>query len=71
MAVLIWVGACVSVLGLAGIGYCIASAMRARREQLDDDAMRARMQRIVAINMAAFFVSAIGLMMVVVGIILG
>ena len=68
---LIWIGAIVSLVGVAGLVWCIIIAMRARRDGLDDEAMRARLQRVVLINMIALFISAIGLMMVVMGILLG
>ena len=67
---LIWIGAAVTLLGLAGLIWCIASVQRARRDGLDDDAMKARLQKVVALNMGALFLSVIGLMMVVVGILL-
>jgi hypothetical protein len=67
---LIWIGAAVSLAGLAGLVWCIVLAARAKRAGLSDDAMRARLKGIVALNMGALFVSAFGLMLVVVGIIL-
>lgn len=71
MQALIWIGAFVSLAGIAGLGYCVFRAMKARRAGLSDDAMRAELQRVVVINMAALGVSALGLMMVVMGILLG
>lgn len=71
MQALIWIGAFVSLVGIAGLGYCIARALKARRAGLPDDAMRAELQRVVVINMAALGVSALGLMLVVTGILLG
>jgi len=68
---LIWAGAVVSVVGVAGLVWCIVSASRARRENLEDAAMKARLQKLVALNMGALALSAIGLMMVVIGILLG
>lgn len=67
---LIWTGAAVSVAGLAGIVWCIIAVTRAKRAGLDDAALRARLQRVVAINLAALFVSVVGLMMVVIGVVL-
>ena len=71
METLIWIGALVTLLGLAGLVWCVLIALRAKRAGLDENAMKSRLQRVVAINMAALFLSAIGLMMVVVGILLG
>lgn len=70
MSFLIWPGAAVTMLGLAILMWCILQVVRARRDGLEDAAMRAKLQGIVAWNMAALGLSAIGLMMVVVGIFL-
>lgn len=71
MTMLVWIGAVVSLLGVAGLAWCVIYVMRLRREQLDDTQMRARMQKAVMVNFAALAVSTLGLMMVVVGIFLG
>ena len=71
MDMLIWAGALVSLIGVAGLIYCVFQATRARRDTTDDAALKARLQALVAMNMAALAISAIGLMMVVIGILLG
>lgn len=71
MDALIWAGAAVSLAGLAGLIWCIFFALGARRAGLTDTALKARLQRAVAWNMAALMVSAIGLMLVVLGIAFG
>lgn len=71
MQVLIWAGAALTLIGLLGLGYCILRAARAKRAGLDDAAMRAELQRVVVINLAAVGVSALGLAAVVAGIVLG
>lgn len=68
---LIWAGAALTLVGLAGLIYCILRAARAKRAGLDDAAMRAELQRVVTINLAAVGVSALGLAAVVAGILLG
>lgn len=68
--ILIWSGAGLTVVGIAMLGWCIVMAMRARRSGLDDDAVKARLQKVVALNLGALAVSAIGLMMVVLGVFL-
>lgn len=70
MTWMIWAGAALSMCGVAGLVWCIFLALKARRAGLTDDAMRARLQRIVTFNMAALGVSALGLMLVVAGILL-
>ncbi|GGE45725.1 hypothetical protein [Actibacterium pelagium] len=67
---LVWAGAAVSLLGLAGLLYCVRVAMKAKKEGLSGEEMHARLKGVVALNMGALFVSAIGLMMVVMGIML-
>jgi uncharacterized membrane protein len=71
MQALIWIGAALTLTGVAGLAYCVMRAMRARKAGLEDAAMRAELQRIVVINMAALGISALGLAAVVAGILLG
>ena len=70
MTALIWIGTALSLTGLTGIIGCIVSVLHARRAGLPDDALRARLQRVVAWNLAALFTSAIGLGLVAAGLIL-
>lgn len=68
---LIWIGALVSLIGLAGLVYCIMSAAKVLKLGLDEDGMKAKLQGLIALNMGALAISSIGLMMVVIGILLG
>ena len=70
MDVLIWIGALLTLVGVAVLVWCILIAVRARREGLEDEAMKARLQKVVAMNLGALAVSSIGLMMVILGIFL-
>ena len=67
---LIWIGAALSVLGMIGIVASIVMVARAKKAKLDDAEMRARISKILPVNMGALFVSMIGLMMVILGIVL-
>lgn len=67
---LIIVGVAITGLGLIGLVYCIAKAFKARKEGLEGEELTERLKGLVAINMAAFFLSAIGLLVVVVGTLL-
>lgn len=67
---LIWIGAGLTLLGVAGLVWCIVLATRAKRAGLPDDQMRATLQRAVVLNMAALAVSGLGLMCVVFGVML-
>lgn len=71
MQALIWTGAAISLVGVGGLIYCVLRALAARRAGLPDDVMRAELQRVVVINMASLCISALGLMLVVAGILLG
>ncbi|WP_101340684.1 hypothetical protein [Cereibacter azotoformans] len=68
---MIWIGAAISLAGVGGLVWCIWLALSARRSGLPDAEIRERLQRVVVLNLAALGVSAIGLMCVVVGILLG
>lgn len=67
---LIWTGAALTVVGLAALVWCIWTVARAKARGLDDETLRIRMRKVLAVNMGALAGSCIGLMMVVVGIFL-
>jgi hypothetical protein len=71
MEILVWAGAFVSLLGLIGLIWCIFKVWKARKSGLSDEALRETVRRIVPLNTGALFVSVLGLMMVIVGIMLG
>ena len=71
MAYLVWAGVALTVTGFAGIIGTIVAVARARRAGLDDAGLRARLGQILPWNLGAFMISALGLMAVVTGIILG
>lgn len=70
MQFLIWTGAGVTLIGLCGLFWCIFQAAAAKRENLSDEAMRARLGRLMPVNLAALSFAAIGLMVVIIGIVL-
>ena len=65
---LIWGGAAVTLGGIVGLVACVLYVLRVRRRGLDDASLRQALQKGVLWNMAALFVSVIGLMMVIMGI---
>lgn len=67
---LVWIGTALAVAGLVGLGYCIVSAIAAKRAGLPDPELRARLARIVSINVGALLLSVLGLISVVVGVFL-
>lgn len=70
MDIVIWTGAAITLAGFAAILWSLLAVMRLRRRGLDDAQMRARLARVVPLNIGALMLSMLGLMMVVVGIIL-
>ena len=70
MQILVWIGAILTLLGVVGLIWCVLIAVRAKREDLSDAEMKARLQKVVALNMGALALSAIGLMCVVLGLFL-
>ncbi|MDG1294102.1 MAG: hypothetical protein P8P24_02305 [Planktomarina sp.] len=57
-------------IGLGLLFYTILRIMRAKKQGLSDDEMQVNLQSAVAWNLGAMGCSAIGLMMVVIGIML-
>jgi len=70
MEMLIWLGAVVSLAGLAGLVWCIVKVWHTRRSGASDEHLRETVRRVVPINTGALFLSVAGLMMVVIGILL-
>ncbi|QDI76090.1 hypothetical protein PNH50_07220 [Leisingera aquaemixtae] len=68
---IVWTGAALSVAGLLGLVWCIIKVARARRQNLDDDALRAVVQSVLPYNLGALLLSVLGLMLVMTGIFLG
>ena len=70
MDLLIWIGSILSILGLVGLLWCIKTVIKAKRLADSDEELRTSLQKVVPLNMAALFLSAIGLMLVILGIML-
>lgn len=70
MEILIWIGSILSILGLVGLFWCIKTVLKAKKNATSDEQLRDSLQKIVPLNMAALFLSAIGLMLVILGILL-
>lgn len=70
MTILIWLGAGITLGGVALLVWCIVKLFRVRRAGLDEDEMRRALQRLVPLNTGALLLSVLGLMLVVLGIFL-
>ena len=71
MEALIWGGAALSLVGLAGLVWSIVKVQRARRANLTDEALRAAVQKALPLNLGALLLSVLGLMLVILGVFLG
>ena len=63
------IGIALTLVGLGGLGYCIARALGVRREADAEKAAEA-MRPLVAVNMASVGIAIFGLMLVIVSLVL-
>lgn len=68
---LIYIGAAMALAGFVTLVWCILRVVKDRRAGLSDEELRGRLQSVVALNLGALLLSALGLMMIVVGLLLG
>ncbi len=71
MDLLIWIGAAVTMVGLVGLLYTVVLVRKAKAAATDDQDLRARMGKIIPVNLGALLLSVLGLMAVILGISLG
>lgn len=69
MEIMVWIGTGLTLIGVAGLVWCILLALKAKRSGLPDDQIKAQLQRVVTLNLGALAISGIGLMFVVFGVI--
>lgn len=69
MAALVWIGAGLTLAGVAGLGWSVVIVARAR--QAGEADLAARMARALPINLGALGLSMLGLTCVVVGLVVG
>jgi hypothetical protein len=70
MTILIIAGAALVAAGLFGLGWCIRAGYVIRREKPDPAEIRARLTRLLAINLGSVGLAALGLAMLVAGLML-
>tara|TARA_Y100001934_G_C11798979_1_gene516216 strand:- start:326 stop:538 length:213 start_codon:yes stop_codon:yes gene_type:complete len=70
MELLILIGSILSILGLFGLFWCIKTVVKAKKIATSDEELRSSLQKVVPLNMASLFLSAMGLMLVILGIML-
>ena len=71
MNVLIWLGTGLSLIGLGGLVWCIVITLKAKRANLPDAELRAKLKQFVPLNLGSLLISALGLMMIIVAKLLG
>lgn len=67
MTALVVLGVALTAAGIGGLAYCIFEGLRVKREKPEPQVVRARLQKLVAINLGAVALAALGLMAVVLG----
>ena len=70
MEMIVWIGAALTLVGLGMLIWCFVSVAKAKRAGLPEPALQARLQKVVALNLAALGVSGLGLATVILGIVL-
>jgi hypothetical protein len=70
MTALVLIGAAMTAAGLGGLGYCIREGFVIRRDKPLPEVARARLQRLVAVNLGSVATAALGLAVVVAGLML-
>lgn len=68
MEILIWIGAALSCLGVAGLALCIIRGLKVRKMDANAPEAKLALQRLFVINFASLALSVIGLMVVIMGI---
>ena len=63
-------GAIITILGLLGLFYCILKAFKARRAGLKAQELANQLKELVLVNLVSLFLSAIGLGLVIFGILI-
>ena len=70
MNLLVPIGTIVTLLGLAILIWCILRVAQARKTIKNDIEMRGKLQKMATMNMIALFLSFVGLIIVILGVIL-
>jgi hypothetical protein len=70
MQALSLLGLVLTIVGLGGLGWCIAQGLKIRRAGLPPAEIHARLHRMLAINIGSVGLAALGLAMLVAGLLL-
>ena len=70
MLILIWGGALLSVFGLIGLLFSMYKVAKAKKNSNSDQELRESIKAAMPLNLASLFVSVLGLMSVIIGILM-
>ena len=70
MLILIWGGALLSVFGLIGLLFSMYKVAKAKKNNTSDQELRDSIKAAMPLNLASLFVSVLGLMSVIIGILM-
>ena len=70
MKFLVLPGLILAAAGLAGLVYCILQGLRIRRANLPPEAIHARLHRLLAVNLGSVALAALGLALLLAGLLL-
>ena len=70
MLILIWGGALLSVFGLIGLLFSMYKVATAKKNSTSDQELRESIKAAMPLNLASLFVSVLGLMSVIIGVLM-
>ncbi len=70
MLILIWGGALLSVFGLIGLLFSMYKVAKAKKNSTSDQELRESIKAAMPLNLASLFVSVLGLMSVITGVLM-
>jgi hypothetical protein len=70
MLILIWGGALLSVFGLIGLLFSMYKVAKAKKNNTSDQELRESIKAAMPLNLASLFVSVLGLMSVIIGVLM-
>jgi hypothetical protein len=70
MLILIWGGALLSVFGLIGLLLSMYKVAKAKKNSTSDQELRESIKAAMPLNLASLFVSVLGLMSVIIGVLM-
>ena len=70
MLILIWGGALLSVFGLIGLLFSMYKVAKAKKNNTSDQELRDSIKAAMPLNLASLFVSVLGLISVIIGVLM-